>query len=232
MKNLLLRCCLPGLLLPGLLLVLGTCAVPLAAQHRDFLTADEIDQIKEAQEPNARIVLYARFAKERIDLVKSLMAKDKAGRSVLIHDALDDYAKIIDAIDDVTDAALSHKADMKPGLKAVESTTKEALPILQKVQDSHPKDFDRYEFVLRTAIETSTDSLQAAQEDLGKRTQDVEAREQKQRKALEESMTPVESEAKQADDKKAADQAAAEAAKPAAKKPPTLLRPGEKKDQQ
>jgi len=227
MKNLLLRCCLPGLLL-----VLGTCAVPLAAQHRDFLTADEIDQIKEAQEPNARIALYARFARERIDLVKSLLAKDKAGRSVLIHDALDDYARIIDAIDDVTDQALTHKADMKPGLKAVESTTKEALPILQKLQDSHPKDLDRYEFVLRTAIETSTDSLQAAQEDLGKRTQDVEAREQKQRKALEESMTPVEREAKQADDKKAADQAAAEAAKPAAKKPPTLLRPGEKKDQQ
>lgn len=218
---------LPCLLLPCLLLV-----VPVAAQQRDFLTADEIDQIKEAQEPNERIALYARFAKERIDLVKSLLAKDKAGRSVLIHDALDDYAKIIDAIDDVTDQALARKVNMKPGLKLVASTTKEALPILQKVQDNHPKDFDRYEFVLRTAIETTSDSLEAAQEDLGKRTQEVEAREKKERKAAEESMTPVEREARQADDKKAAEQAAAEAAKPAAKKPPTLLRPGEKKPDQ
>jgi len=222
MKNLLLQCCLLGLLL----------VVPLAAQQRDFLTADEIDQIKEAQEPNARVALYARFAKERIDLVKSLLAKDKNGRSVLIHDALDDYAKLIDAIDDVTDQALGHKVDMKPGLKLVESTTKEALPILQKVQDNHPKDFDRYEFVLRTAIETTSDSLQAAQEDLGKRTHDVEAREQKQKKAAEEAMTPVEREARQADDKKAAELAAAEAGKPPAKKPPTLLRPGEKKPDQ
>ena len=215
MKNLLLTC---------LLLV-----APLAAQQRDFLTSDETDQIKEAQEPNARVALYARFAKERIDMVKSLLAKDKAGRSVLIHDALDDYARILDAIDDVTDQALSRKVDMKPGLKLVESTTEEALPILQKFQDSHPKDLDRYEFVLRTAIETATDSLQAAQEDLGKRTHDVEARAQKQKKAVEETMSPPEREAKEADDKKTAEKAAADADKPPARKPPTLLRPGEKK---
>lgn len=215
MKHLLLSCLL--------------LAAPLAAQHRDFLTADEIDQIKEAQEPNARITLYAKFAKERIDMVKSLLAKDKNGRSVLIHDALDDYAKILDAIDDVTDQALTHKSDMKPGLKAVAAITKDALPMLQKVQANPPKDFDRYEFVLRTAIETTTDSQQAALEDLGKRTQDVEAREKREKKALEETMTPAERDDRQAADKKAAEQQAADENKPAARKPPTLMRPGEKK---
>ena len=221
-----MKCLLWCLLAPVLLTV-----VPLAAQHRDFLTSDEVDQIREAQEPNARVTLYAKFARERIDLVKNILGKDKAGRAVMIHDALDDYAKILDALDEVTDQALAHKVDMTPGLKAVAAATKEALPLLQKVQESHPKDFERFEFVLRTAIETTTDSMEMAQEDLGKRTHDVEAREQKQKKAVEEAMTPTERESKLADDKKAAADKAAEAEKPAARKPPTLMRPGEKKQE-
>lgn len=202
-------------------------ATAMAAQQRDFLTADEVDQIKEAQEPNARVALYAKFARQRMDMIKSLLSKEKAGRSILIHDALDDYAKIIDALDDVTDGALAHKVDMQASLKLVASMEQDALPVLKKVQDNHPKDFERYEFVLRTAIETATDSLDSAQQDLGKRTQDVEAREQRAKKATEEAMTPVEREGQQADEKKAAEKAA-EVAKPAGRKPPTLMRPGEK----
>jgi hypothetical protein len=211
-----------------LLCVLALCLAAWGQVTRDFLTSDEVDQIREAQEPNQRIALYAKFARARVDLVKSLVAKDKNGRSILIHDALEDYAKILDAIDDVTDEALQKKADMAQGLKLVASMEKEALPILQKVQDSQPKDIGRYDFVLKTAIETTSDSLDLAQGDLGKRTNDVEARAARERKAREEQMSPPEREAAKAEDKKNAQKAAA--AEEKQKKAPTLYRPGEKKD--
>ena len=190
-------------------------AAPLIAQ-RDFLNADEADQIREAQEPNERLKLYAKFAKQRVDMAQSLWGKEKAGRSILIHDALEDYSKILDAIDDVTDDALLRKLEVKLGLDAVVATEKQALPILQKAQNSQPKDLSRYDFALKQAIETTNDSLEAAQEDLGKRGAAVEARDKRQKQEIEDSS--------KSEDQK--EEAKKESEKPK-RKAPTLKRPGE-----
>ena len=201
-------------------------AAPLAAQH-DFLTADEVEKVRDAQEPNLRLKLYSQFAQERIDLIKHLLDKDKAGRSALIHDTLDEYCKILDAIDTVADDALTRKVDVKAGLDLIALQEKQMLPYLQKVADSHPRDMERYDFLLKQAIDATTDSLDAAQEDLGKRTQDVEAREEREKKERRDAMSPTERECEAAQDKQAAEQKAVEESKQ--KKAPTLYRPGEKK---
>ena len=202
-------------------------AAPLCAQC-DFLTADEIDQIKEAQEPVERLKLYAKFAQQRVDLVQSLVAKEKAGRSILIHDALEDYSKILDAIDDVTDDALLRKLEVKLGLTAVVAAEKHTLPVLQKIQGSQPKDVSRYDFALKQAIETTEDSLEASQQDLGQRSKAAEARDAKEKKELEELSPP---DAKAAAEKEAAEEKQAAEDKQAdqpKRKAPTLKRPGEK----
>jgi hypothetical protein len=199
-----------------LLFCLGA-VLPVAAQ-RDFLTADEADQIRLVQEPNERLKLYLKFAEQRLELVKQLLAKDRPGRSALIHDALEQYTEIIDAIDTVADDALRRKLDISTGMAAVVEAEKKLLETLRTIQAGQPRDLAMYQFVLEQAIETTADSLELSMEDLEKRTEEVAARQERERKERESLMSAEEVEARREAEKKEAEQK---------RKAPTLYRKGE-----
>jgi hypothetical protein len=204
------------------LLAVGAASALIAQEDHDFLTPNEVDQVREAQDPNVRLQLYVHFAKQRIDLLQQYLAKEKPGRSIFIHNTLEDYSKIIEAIDSVSDDALLHKQAIDKGLIAVLNGEKEFLDQLDKIQNSNPKDLDRYQFVLQQAIDTTSDSRELSMEDSSKRSTELTTESVKEKQDREAMMPSKEV----ADRKKNSD--GQEAPK---KKVPSLYRPGEKSQQ-
>jgi len=203
----------------AILLVFAACGF---AQERDFLTADEIDQVRDAQEPNARLKLYILFARQRLALLQQFLSKEKPGRSALIHDTIEEYTHIIESIDTVADDALVRKLPLDIGMKEVATAEGEMLATLQKIEEAAPKDLARYEFVLKNAIDTTSDSKELSEEDLHTRTGELEAQEKKEKQDRKALATDEDKKAKKTPEDKPG------VIKAGDRKPPTLYKPGEK----
>lgn len=191
-----------------------------AQEDRDFLTPNEVEQVRQVQEPNERLQLYIQFAKQRMDLVDQYLAKEKPGRSIFIHNTLEDYSKIIEAIDSVSDDALRRNLAIDKGMLAVVNTEKEFLDKLKKIEDSEPNDLDRYKFVLEEAIDTTSDSRELSLEDTRKRGSELASKDAKE-KQERQAMMP----SKEVDERKKASPSGDNQEQ---KKIPSLYRPGEK----
>ena len=177
------------------LLLLILLPVALLSQEflgeRDFLTEHEVDLIREAQAPELRIPAYLEFAALRIELVRQLMLKEEAGRGGKIHRNLDEYGRILEAIDMVVDDALVRDLELDEELLVAPMIERERgfLAALEKIQEAEPDDLWRFEFVLEDAIEITQDSIEMTEGDLMARKQEILDADDAERAAREKSMT-------------------------------------------
>lgn len=190
-------------------------------QQRDFLTDNEGDQIREAQEPNERLACYVKFARLRLELVRQALEADKPGRAKIVHNNLEDYTHIIEAMDSVIDDALARKVDLAKGVALVADGEKAFLGQLQQVAAKPAKDRHLFEFALKDALEATKDSFDESQHDLKERAHRVAEEDVRDKKKRDTMSTPAEQERHKVEEKKA------ESDTKKTRKAPTLRRKSE-----
>jgi hypothetical protein len=141
----------------GLALLL---TLPLPAQRRhDPLNPLEIDQLRDVMlEPDARLKLYVKFSRERMNTLEKMRADPKTSeRPRQTHDMLEDFLAVYDELNDNIDMYVDRKDDIRKPLKLIIEADTEFQAKLRALKDSANTDAaqaKQYEFLLSNAIET------------------------------------------------------------------------------
>ena len=146
-------------------ILLATSLTASAQKHRDPLTQQEIEKIRDSSwEPKQRLPLYVEFARARLVKLEQVRSDPKTvDRAKQTHDLLDDFQRLYDELNDNIDTYVDRKDDIRKPLKAIIDADTEFQAKLRALKDSAdvPRaEAQQYEFVLTNAIETVDSSAE------------------------------------------------------------------------
>ncbi|MFY9911008.1 MAG: hypothetical protein WCF22_21685 [Candidatus Sulfotelmatobacter sp.] len=139
---------------------------PLWAQpQRDPFTPSEVDQIRDVSwEPQQRLSLYVKFARERLVAMEQMRNDPKMkNRAQQTHDKLDDFAAIYDELNDNIDTYVDRRNDIRKPLKMIidaDSEFQAKLLALRQAANVPPDEAKQYEFVLSNTLDTLKNSAE------------------------------------------------------------------------
>jgi hypothetical protein len=148
-----------------LLLLLCTWVLGTSLRGKaEFLTTAEIDQVRDAQEPSKRILLYLEFAQRRLDVVGQNLFSQKQKPGKTVRKNLQEYIDILDALEGSVERGRERRARFDKSLEEMEKQTTEFLRFLQTIAAGSPKDLSDYQFTLEEAIEMTREEIVVAKE--------------------------------------------------------------------
>jgi hypothetical protein len=186
------------------LLGLGALAMIVRAQTGDFLTDEEENRLRIAQDPSERIGVYLALAQARLERIDDFRQKPmdpKYDNGAYLDRLLGQYIALTDELKNWIQDQYDRQADMRRGLrKLLESGPKqlEELRRIQQSPDAYAADYSRS---LRDAIDDLADTLdggtkalEAQEKRLGelKREEAATARENKERNKEEKKQAKKE----------------------------------------
>jgi septal ring factor EnvC (AmiA/AmiB activator) len=177
-------------------LLASAAALPAQVWRRDPLTDDEADKLREAaEEPNKRLFLLVEFATARMAKVDEARTqlKPAATHAQRIHDALDDFGRVMDEIDDNVDDYENRKMDMRKGLAAlIEADTAFQSKLAQLATEAaNANGTDHYQFVLEDDLDIVKSQLERAREVLQEQEHQIKEEKARQKQRERQTYNPL-----------------------------------------
>jgi hypothetical protein len=152
-------------LMTSALLLAVFLAVAPGAEKADYLSDDEVDQLREAQAPSDRIEKYLSFAQDRLtrlDDYRSRPPNPDYDIPGYLETQLDQYIHITDDLKDWIEDHYDRRDDMRAGLKQFLETGPHQLEQLRHIEQTPDPYAAGYGKSLNDAIDDFTDALDGA----------------------------------------------------------------------
>jgi len=149
----------------ALLMPLAMPAMAALAQKPDYISDEEEDKIREAQEPSERIELYLTLAQSRLDRIEGFRSKPmdpQYDNGAYIDRLLDEYISLTDEMKNWIQDQYDRRGDMRKGLRKVLEMGPKQLHDLGRIQASPDAYAADYAKSLGDAKDDLTDALDGA----------------------------------------------------------------------
>ena len=112
--------------------------IPVHAQD-DFLTRGEVEEVRDAQEPDKRLELYLLIAQRRIDAIKTALSSKKSAAGRTTQKSLEEYTAILEALETTLEDGREKRAIREKDLeKATALETDAQKGAFREVQGREP----------------------------------------------------------------------------------------------
>jgi len=130
---------------------------------KDYLSPNEADQIRDAENVSARVKLFLDFAEDRLKKIDYELARKERNRdwSDRMWSLINAYTGCVDDAADFLESGLEKQENLRPGTKDLEKRTKEFLPRVKELR-ANPA-LAQFSSDLDDAIEATQDAADTAQ---------------------------------------------------------------------
>ena len=154
----------------ALLLSVTAPASRVLAQKPDYISDEEEEKIRDAQDPSDRIEVYLALEQSRLDRIAQFRSKPldpQYDNGAYIDHLLDQYISITDELKNWIQDQYDRRGDMRKGLRKALEVGPKQLEDLRRIQESPDAYAADYAKSLRDARDDFTDALDGATKALG-----------------------------------------------------------------
>ena len=128
-----------------------------AQRGEDFLTKDEVDAVRDAQEPEKRIPLFLEIANIRLGSIRAALNNTKSGGR-MVQKKMTEYTEVLEALETTIAEARQKRSPFPKAMELLKAKLPEAKQFLESLDNDSSPLYADYQFTLDEAVDV-TDEL-------------------------------------------------------------------------